>query len=200
MLNNIYQRLKCNFFQVYCFDLGNPRLFSEQTALVTIHVRDANDTVPTFTHAHYNLNLLLPTVEGVIVSREIHVAKPDPFQKFKPLLTYLISGGNENLAFQIDSQNGVLSVFDPSSLENNQKFNLRVRVTDGKRSSTAKVTVSVASISTEDGLPFTRNVYEAIVTENSTKVSKMEKPLIIQSKFLLLVVCLHFSLIFHAST
>ena len=156
--------------QVQCFDLGNPRLFSEQTALVTIHVKDANDTVPVFTQSQYNLHVLLPTAEGVIVSRDVHALQPDPFHKMSSWLMYSISGGRDHSAFQMDSESGLLSVFDQSILEAGKMIELRVRVTDGKKSSAAKVTITVSSVATEDGWLFTRDVYDVTVTENSTEV------------------------------
>ena len=158
-----------------CFDLGSPRLFSEQRALITVHVRDANDTIPTFTKAHYVINLLLPTAEGVIVTKETRTANPTHFHKANRLLSYSISGESENSAFKIDQYTGSISVSNPSSLKANDVFNFRVRVTDGKRSSAAKITVTISNLQDEHNLVFTQSRYDVDVVENSTEVITIQK-------------------------
>ena len=163
----------CLFFQVQCFDLGYPRLNSERQPLITIHVRDANDTIPTFTQSRYRFDLLLPTAEGVVISGETRASKSLSFRGFRPNLVYSISGNNKNSAFKIDSATGLLSVFNPSVLMDGKDLHIIIRVTDGKHSSTAKVTVAVTSTAAEDGLTFTRSVYAANVKENTTNVSSL---------------------------
>ena len=153
-----------------CYDLGSPLLHSEQQALVTVHVTDANDTVPAFTQSQYNFQVLLPTAAGVLISTDVKAEPSRSIQERNSFLSYSISNGNENGAFKIDSQSGALSVEDPTLLNSNDVYNLRVRVTDGKRSSTSEVTIAVSSLTTDDDFLFTQAVYEGSVQENSTEV------------------------------
>ena len=149
--------------------MGSPQLFSSRAALVNIHVRDANDTIPAFTSSHYHFKLLLPTAVGMIVSRDVRAA-PAVFPYRPRLLSYSITSVNGGSAFKINRNNGVLSVANASVLSDGAVYDLRLRLFDSKRSATAKATIAVSKM-TGKKLMFSQDVYEVRVEENSTEVS-----------------------------
>lgn len=149
--------------------MGSPRLLSENSASVTIHVRDANDTIPVFTKPRYNFELLLPTADGMVISKKAK-ATYSVTKKRPSFLTYFISSGNSAFPFKIDPNTGILSVNNASSLNAGNTYNLRLRVSDSKRSASATALISVSNMSETEKLLFTKDVYDVQVQENSTEV------------------------------
>ncbi|GLV44546.1 kugelei [Carabus blaptoides fortunei] len=152
-------------FHVKLTDRGKPRLSSESTAKVQITVNDINDCAPRFTHQVYNVTLLLPTYKNVAV---IHLNATDPDSEASTTLRYDIIEGNKYEVFAIDSERGIITVLDPEDMKSMHR--LQVRVSDGKFSNIAKVNVKVEQ-SEHFGLMFQKKLYEASVTENSTKIT-----------------------------
>ena len=160
-----YQFLLC---QVQAVDFGNPRLPTENFALVTVHVIETNDSAPVFSKTFYNFTLFLPTIEGILVNREQSRKRNMSVSKRTPII-YSLIGSSKGSAFKIDPKNGNLLVADPNLLHPGNQYNLHMRISNGKRFSTAKATVSVENFSHTD-LRFTQKIYEAEVTENATQV------------------------------
>lgn len=93
-------------FQVKVSDLGKPKLSSDTTAKVQIYVRDVNDCAPIFSQNEYNVTLLLPTYENVVV---IQVNATDPDTSESTTLRYDIIEGNRDGVFVIDAQTGIIT-------------------------------------------------------------------------------------------
>lgn len=52
-------------FRVFVVDLGKPQQTSEVTSIVHIDVIDINDCPPEFMLNEYNVDVLLPTYDGI---------------------------------------------------------------------------------------------------------------------------------------
>lgn len=144
--------------------MGKPRLSSETTAEVQINILDVNDCPPKFDEKEYNVTLLLPTYKNVAI---VTVSASDPDSIKNDTLKYdILDGDNANI-FAIDTIKGVMTILYPDKLKNFHR--LRVRVTDGKFTSTVTVNIRVEK-SESSGLVFQKSHYEGSVTENSTKI------------------------------
>lgn len=152
-------------FHVKVSDLGKPKLSSETTAKVMIVVTDVNDCPPKFTRNDYNTTLLLPTYKNVAVLR-VHAVDPDSTEGTP--LRYDIIDGNKAHTFDIDAQTGFITVSIPDGMK--KFYLLHVRVSDGKYSSVAQVTIAVER-SENSGLVFQKDVYDGSIVENSTKIT-----------------------------
>ncbi|XP_026296983.1 fat-like cadherin-related tumor suppressor homolog isoform X4 [Apis mellifera] len=152
-------------FHVKVSDLGKPKLSSETTAKVMILVTDVNDCPPKFLENDYNTTVLLPTYKNVAVVR---VSAVDPDSSEGVPLRYDIIDGNKAHTFDIDSQTGVITVYNPERMK--KSYLLRVRVSDGKYSSVCQVNVIVEK-SENSGLMFQKDVYEGTIPENSTRIT-----------------------------
>ena len=152
-------------FQVRVSDRGSPRLSSDRTAKVVIHVEDENDSPPRFKLQEFQSDLLLPTFEGVQV---LKVEANDPDQGINTTLRFSISNGNEQGKFRIDPDSGEMFVSKEKDIGIRPVYNLEVSVTDGKFADTAKVVIKIKR-SDNSGLAFSKRKYHANVLENSTK-------------------------------
>ncbi|XP_061408146.1 LOW QUALITY PROTEIN: protocadherin Fat 1-like [Lethenteron reissneri] len=150
-------------FSVQVRDGGSPPLHAETPALVTVLVVDVNDSPPEFTSPVYDATLLLPAYRGVEV---LTVSAVDADASSNTNLTYFIADGNAAQKFAVGPSSGVVTVQNVTALE--RFYDLTVRVTDGKFSSSATVKISTAE-SKPSGLAFTREVYNGLVTENTTE-------------------------------
>ncbi|XP_075923658.1 protocadherin Fat 1-like isoform X2 [Petromyzon marinus] len=150
-------------FSVQVRDGGSPPLHAETPALVTVLLVDVNDSPPEFTSPVYDATLLLPAYRGVEV---LTVSAVDADTSPNADLAYFIAGGNAAQKFAVDPRSGVVTVQNLTALE--RFYDLTVRVTDGKFSSSATVKISTAE-SKPSGLSFTREVYNGLVTENTTE-------------------------------
>ncbi|XP_062556294.1 fat-like cadherin-related tumor suppressor homolog isoform X3 [Armigeres subalbatus] len=160
-----HEKIPSFSFHVKVTDLGKPRLTSETTAEVRITVNDVNDCAPTFSQKEYNVTLLLPTYENVAV---IQVNATDQDSSENSTLRYDIIEGNRDGVFMIDSTSGVITTRDVESI--GSFYRLGVRVSDGKFSKVAYVSISVET-SDNSGLIFQKSIYEGSILENSTKIT-----------------------------
>ncbi len=87
-------------------------------------------------------NSVAGTSVGVVVARD-----DDP----DDTLTYRIAEGNTNRAFEMDAENGALTVGDGSELdhETTPSYTLIVEVSDGENTGTATITVEVDDLNEE---------------------------------------------------
>lgn len=146
-------------------DLGKPRLSSETTAKVEIIVNDINDCPPIFSQKDYNITLLLPTYENVVV---IQLNATDQDSSENSTLRYDIIEGNRDNVFSIDAGSGIITTKDISHI--GTFYKLHVRVSDGKFSKVAYVNINVET-SENSGLIFQKQIYEGSILENSTKIT-----------------------------
>ncbi|XP_041850205.1 LOW QUALITY PROTEIN: protocadherin Fat 3a [Melanotaenia boesemani] len=153
-------------FHVNVRDKGRPQLTADSPTEVTIQVIDSNDSPPFFTQNAYETVLLLPTYVGV---EALQVSAIDP-DKYVPMeLTYSLNDGVlEN--FAIKPTSGIIVV--KNSNFSKELFRFGVRVSDGKFSSTALVTIHVQEALDSD-LSFTHSIYFSSIKENVSNITKV---------------------------
>lgn len=152
-------------FNVKVSDLGKPRLSSTTTARVEIKIINVNDCAPTFLQKDYNVTLLLPTYENVVV---VQVNATDRDALDDSILRYDIIDGNADAVFRINSKDGTI-VTTKNVDKIKSSYKLHIRVSDGKYSTIAYVYIKVEN-SENSGLVFQKPIYENAVAENSTKI------------------------------
>lgn len=153
-------------FHVHVRDNGRPQLTADSPTEVTIQVTDSNDSPPYFTQSTYETVLLLPTYLGVEV---LHLSAVDPDSDVPTELTYSLTDGVlQN--FAIKPSTGIIVVKNSSFSK--ELFRFSVRVSDGKFSSTALVTVHVKE-SLDSGLSFTQSIYFSSIKENVSNITKV---------------------------
>lgn len=146
--------------------MGMPRLPSDSVARVTVEVTNFNDCPPVFSRSVYEATVLLPTAAGVRVLT-LNATDPDELDSVDAL-KYDIIDGDVRGAFSL-SPSGSLSVSEPGALGGAGGLHrLRVRVSDGLYSGTARVDVRVREPD-NSGLAFQKADYYGSVVENTTK-------------------------------
>ncbi|XP_064159770.1 protocadherin Fat 3a isoform X4 [Anguilla rostrata] len=153
-------------FHVHVRDSGKPQLTAESPTEVTIQVIDTNDSPPRFSMDAYETVLLLPTYVGVEV---LKVSATDPDLNVPTELTYTLIDGNLE-HFTMEPTTGILTVKNNNFSKDRFRFN--VKVSDGKFSSTALITVLVKE-AMDSGLVFTHNLYSTSIQENVTNITKV---------------------------
>ncbi|XP_072352995.1 protocadherin Fat 1a isoform X3 [Scyliorhinus torazame] len=159
-----YEQANIFQFTVQVHDRGNPQLFAEHVANVTIHVIDVNDCPPVFVQDMYEASLLVPTYKGVRVTL---VNATDADSGSNADLIYSIIDGNIGEKFSIDAKTALISVRNMTHLRS--RYELTVRASDGKFSTTTSVHINIKE-SKESHLKFSQSSYSAVVTENSTEI------------------------------
>lgn len=163
-----YEERKAFHFSVQVHDLGLPRLFAETAANVSIEVSDVNDCPPVFSQKTYEATVTTPTYKGVEVI-QINATDSDSGPNAKLLLS--ISEGNIGDKFRMEPTTGMISVQNVTQLRS--RYELKVRVSDGRFSSVATVKIHVKE-NKESKLKFTRESYKASVQENSSEKKTLE--------------------------
>ncbi|XP_068568833.1 protocadherin Fat 3-like isoform X5 [Cebidichthys violaceus] len=153
-------------FHVHVRDNGKPQLTADSPTEVTIQVIDTNDSPPRFTQNAYETVLLLPTYMGV---EALQVSAIDPDKDVPTELTYSLTDGVLQ-HFAIKPSSGVITV--KHSNFSKERFRFSVKVSDGKFSSTALVTILVRE-ALDSGLSFTHNLYSSSIQENVSNITKV---------------------------
>ncbi|XP_059932324.1 protocadherin Fat 3a isoform X3 [Gadus macrocephalus] len=153
-------------FHVHVRDSGRPQLTADSPTEVIIEVVDTNDSPPRFTHDAYETVLLLPTYVGV---EALKVSAIDPDRNVPTELTYSLTDGILE-HFAIDSSSGIITVKNNNFSK--ERFRLNVKVSDGKFSSTALVTILVRE-ALDSGLSFGQSIYSSSIQENITNITKV---------------------------
>lgn len=156
-----YEQKSIFRFTVQVHDMGVPRHFAEKAANVTIKVIDVNDCPPQFSQDLYETTVLVPTYKGVQV---IMVNASDADSGPNARLLYSIAEGNIGDKFKMDPVTGVITIQNVTQLRS--RYELRVRVSDGRFSRMASVKINVRE-NKASSLKFTQNSYKAFVQENS---------------------------------
>lgn len=161
-----HETLATFHFHVHVRDNGRPQLTADSPTEVTIKVTDTNDSPPRFTQSTYETVLLRPTYVGVEV---LQVSASDPDEDIPTELTYsLTEGAMEH--FEIKSSSGVIVV--KHSNFSKEHFRFSVRVSDGKFSSTALVSIIVQE-ALDSGLSFSQSHYSSTIQENVSNITKV---------------------------
>lgn len=158
-----YEQRRVYHFTVQVHDLGMPRLFAEKAANVTIEVIDVNDCPPVFSQELYETTIVVPTYKGVEV---IQVNATDADSEPNAKLFFSFSEGNIGDKFKLDPITGIISIQNVTQLRS--RYELKVRVSDGRFASVATVKISVKE-NKENKLKFTKESYKAYVEENSSE-------------------------------
>ncbi|XP_064191064.1 protocadherin Fat 1a isoform X3 [Anguilla rostrata] len=156
-----YEQRRVFHFTVQVHDMGMPRLFADIAANVTVRVIDVNDCAPRFSQELYEASLIVPTYKGVQV---LAVNATDADSGPNAKLIFSISEGNIGDKFKMDPSSGVISMQNVTQLRS--RYELRVRVSDGRFASTATVKINIRE-NKESSLKFTQSSYSASVKENS---------------------------------
>lgn len=158
-----YEQRRVFRFTVQVHDLGMPRLFAETAANVTIEVMDVNDCSPVFSQELYETAVIIPSYKGVEV---IQVNATDSDSGPNSKLLFSISEGNIGDKFKIDPVTGIISMQNVTQLRS--RYELKVRVSDGRFASVAGVKISVKE-NKESKMKFTQESYKAYIQENSSE-------------------------------
>lgn len=153
-------------FHVNVKDNGRPQLTADSPTKVTIQVIDTNDSPPRFTQSSYESVLLLPTYVGV---EALQVTANDPDKDVPTELTYSLTDGVQE-HFAIKPSSGVIIVKNNNFSK--ERFRFSVKVSDGKFSSTALVTILVRE-ALDSGLSFSYTLYTASIQENISNITKV---------------------------
>ncbi|XP_056139276.1 protocadherin Fat 3a isoform X1 [Lampris incognitus] len=153
-------------FHVHVRDNGKPQLTADSPTEVTIQVIDTNDSPPSFSQDTYETVLLLPTYVGVEV---LQVSATDPDRNVPTELTYSLTDGVLE-HFAIESACGIITVKNNNFSK--ERFRFNVKVSDGKFSRTALVTVLVRE-ALDSGLSFSQPLYSSSIEENVTNITKV---------------------------
>uniref|UniRef100_A0A672LHY1 Protocadherin Fat 1-like n=1 Tax=Sinocyclocheilus grahami TaxID=75366 RepID=A0A672LHY1_SINGR len=156
-----YEQRSVFRFSVQVHDMGIPRHFAEKAANVTIEILDVNDCPPQFSQGLYETTVLVPTYKGVEV---ITVNATDADSGPNSRLFYSTVEGNIGEKFKMDPVTGVITIQNVTQLRS--RYELRVRVSDGRFSKTALVKINVRE-NKESTLRFTQESYKAFVPEKS---------------------------------
>ncbi|XP_028429145.1 protocadherin Fat 3 [Perca flavescens] len=153
-------------FHVHVRDSGRPQMTADSPTEVTIQVIDTNDSPPRFTQNAYETVLLLPTYVGV---EALQVSAIDPDKDVPTELTYSLTDGVLE-HFAIKPSSGVITVKHNNFSK--ERFRFSVKVSDGKFSSTALVTILVRE-ALDSGLSFTQTIYSSSIQENVLNITKV---------------------------
>uniref|UniRef100_A0A3Q1FIA6 Cadherin domain-containing protein n=1 Tax=Acanthochromis polyacanthus TaxID=80966 RepID=A0A3Q1FIA6_9TELE len=149
-------------FHVHVRDNGRPQLTADSPTEVTIQVIDTNDSPPRFTQNAYETVLLLPTYIGV---EALQVSATDPDKDVPTELTYSLTDGVLE-HFAIKPSSGIILVKNNNFFK--ERFRFSVKVSDGKFSSTALVTIIVRE-ALDSAMPvYDKSFYSVSVNEDVT--------------------------------
>lgn len=108
-------------FLVIAYDSGNPQLSG--TASVIVAIEDINDNAPFFEQNHY----IVEVSEEVDPPLDIFQIKAsDRDTNDNAVIKYLILAGNEDNAFNINTESGLLSTSDKLNFERKSEYQLFV--------------------------------------------------------------------------
>lgn len=153
-------------FHVHVRDNGKPQLTADSPTEVTIQVIDTNDSPPRFSQNTYEVVLLFPTYVGV---EALQVSATDPDKDVSTDLIYSLTDGVLE-HFVIHPSSGVIVVKNNNFSK--ERFRFSVKVSDGKFSSTALVTILVRE-ALDSGLSFTQSLYSSSIQENVSNITKV---------------------------
>uniref|UniRef100_A0A3B4E4W2 FAT atypical cadherin 3b n=1 Tax=Pygocentrus nattereri TaxID=42514 RepID=A0A3B4E4W2_PYGNA len=159
-----YETFSGFYFRVNVRDSGTPQLTAESPAEVVVKVVNINDSPPKFSQDAYDAVLMLPTYVGV---EALRVEASDPDMTLSIDLIYSLADNNLEL-FAIEPTSGILTVKNNKLSQDRYRFS--VKVSDGRYSSTAFVTVLVRE-AMDSGLLFSQPSYSSSVLENTSNIS-----------------------------
>nr|XP_061797032.1 protocadherin Fat 3-like isoform X6 [Nerophis lumbriciformis] len=160
-----HEKFSIFHFHVQVRDNGRPQLTADSPTEVTVQVIDTNDSPPRFTQSAYETVVLLPTYVGV---EALQVSAIDPDKQATGLTYSFTDGALEH--FSIKPSNGLIIVKNNSFSK--ERFRFSVKVSDGKFSTTAMVTILVRE-ALDSGLRFSNELYTSSIQENVSNITKV---------------------------
>ncbi|XP_047434431.1 protocadherin-23 [Mugil cephalus] len=134
-------------------DRGTPPLNSSADIMVT--VTDCNDNVPVFTSTEYHAQV---SESGPIGTKLVQVRAQDPDLGTNGLLRYHIVSGNSKGHLKLDDRSGLLVVNHSLDYEEDSKYTLTIRASDGGGSSenhnVAFTVVFITVLDENDNTPY----------------------------------------------
>ena len=149
---------------VKAYDSGASQLFS--SAYFIVNVLDINDNPPEFQRQAYFANISENASIGDEVLKVFATSKDTGINAE---IKYLISSGNENGTFVINSKSGVISVAKELDYETVREYFMTIRAEDGgipMLSSEAHVTIKVNDIN-DISPQFVQRSYDIVIREDS---------------------------------
>uniref|UniRef100_A0A8C2CXI1 FAT atypical cadherin 1a n=1 Tax=Cyprinus carpio TaxID=7962 RepID=A0A8C2CXI1_CYPCA len=135
-------------------DKGTPPLSATGSVEITVTISD--NAIPKFAGKEFSAEVSETALPGAFVSLVTANSQSSVF--------YQIKDGNVNGKFKVDPVTGVITIQNVTQLRS--RYELRVRVSDGRFSKTALVKINVRE-NKESTLRFTQESYKAFVPENS---------------------------------
>ncbi|XP_070846605.1 protocadherin-23 [Chaetodon trifascialis] len=127
-------------------DRGTPPLNSSAVVMVT--VTDCNDNAPVFSNTEYHAQV---SENSPVGTRLVQVTAHDPDLGINSLLRYDIISGNSKGHLKLDPQSGLLVLNHSLDYEEDSKYTLTIRASDGGESSEVrKVAFAVVFITVLD--------------------------------------------------
>ncbi|XP_040892286.1 protocadherin-23 [Toxotes jaculatrix] len=134
-------------------DRGTPPLNSSAVVMVT--VTDCNDNAPVFSSTEYHAQV---SENSQVGTRLVQVSAQDPDLGINGLLQYDIISGNRKGHLKLDPQSGLLVVNHSLDYEEDSKYTLTIRASDGGESSEehniAFTVVYITVLDENDNTPF----------------------------------------------
>ncbi|CAL8330612.1 unnamed protein product [Merluccius merluccius] len=126
-------------------DRGMPPLNSSTVIMVT--VTDVNDNAPVFVNTEYHAQVSEDSLAG---TRLVQVSAHDPDLGVNGLVHYEIISGNGKGHLQLDPNSGLLSLNGSLDYEEDSKYTLTIRASDGGISEDRKVAFAVVFVTVLD--------------------------------------------------
>jgi len=126
-------------------DRGTPPLNSSAVVMVT--VTDVNDNAPVFVNTEYHAQVSEGSSAG---ARLVQLSAHDPDRGVNGLVRYDIISGNGKGHLLLDPNSGVLSVNGSLDYEEDSKYTLTIRASDGGISEDRKVAFAVVFVTVLD--------------------------------------------------
>ena len=137
-------------FQLTVKDSGMPSLSS--TTTVNITVVDDNDNIPVFVSPYF---AVIP--ENTLSTWQLQVNATDDDSTSNAALSFMISGGNTDSDFQIDSITGLVTINNSLDYERTPEYNLTLLVQDaGRKVLNSTIFFQVTVVDLNDNTPIFR--------------------------------------------
>ncbi|XP_048581448.1 cadherin-23 isoform X2 [Nematostella vectensis] len=150
--------------EVEARDRGIPESNANSTTIL-IRVGDVNDNRPTFTHAHYDGNVL----EGQVGAVAAIVVALDKDEGINADIVYSIIGGNTDNSFAVNNKSGSIYTLLPLDRETTDRYILTVLASDrGEPAMNSSTNVTIHVNDVNDNKPNITNNPGVVVTRENT--------------------------------
>ena len=154
-------------FNLVVRDRGSPSL--EATTTITVRVTDVNNNAPVFTFAPAIISVFESAPEGTNVTQFIAT---DVDQGINGVIVYNLSSSQSPIPFEINSENGVLSISEPLDFEVQHFYTLTITASnpDGRQTTSTQTVITVLDVNDNPPI-FSQDVYFGSIAEHSIEGS-----------------------------